>query len=194
MLQAFAIAPPALPASDTVLVTLAPLLGDVMTIRKPLARYRVHGANYAALEALDADKFRRRLQEDIETARLFASATQRLGLRVPADPLRRCPNHLQYRLASYLVDRAAHPFPKDSLPSLLCRLAHSGIGYSEMRLRDRAILLAWGVACALSPRRYRRKLVLWRFAPTSRPAAVRTLLGALSSLRSSRLPGRASPQ
>ena len=189
--QAFAMAPAGLPASDTVLVTLAPILGDVVTIRKPLARYRIHGANYAALGSLEPDKLHRRLQEDVVTARLFATALRRLRLPVPADPLRRCPNHLQYRLASYLVEPAAHPFPEDSLPRLLYRLLLSGIGYSEMRLRDRAILLVWGLACGLSPRRYRRRFVLWRFAPTSRPAIVRTLLAALSSLQSTRLPNRA---
>ena len=189
--QAFSMAPPGFPASDTVLLTLAPILGDVVTVRKPLARYRIHGANYAALQSLDPSKFQRRLQEDVETARLFATASRRLHLSVPADPLRRCPSHLQYRLASYLVDPAAHPFPEDRVSSLLCRLLLSGIGYSEMRLRDRVILLAWAMACGLSPRYCRRKLVLWRFAPTSRPAVIRNLLAALSSLRSARLPNRA---
>src|SRR5438067_2536830 len=31
---------PSIPQSDAVLLTLAPILGDVLTIRKPLARYR----------------------------------------------------------------------------------------------------------------------------------------------------------
>jgi hypothetical protein len=177
-------APSTMPASDTVLLTLAPILGDVLTIDKPLARYRVHAANYAAMQSLDAAKFRRRLQEDVETARLFATASRRANLAVPPDPLRRCPSHLQYRLASYLVEPTAHPFPGDTASSLLCRLLFSGIGYTQLRLRDRAILLAWGIACGLGPRKYRRSLVLWRFAPTSRPAVIRTLLGALSSLRS----------
>jgi glycosyl transferase family 2 len=189
--QAFSMAPLGLPASDTVLLTLAPIMGDVVTIRKPLARYRIHGANYAALQSLDAGKLQRRLQEDVETARLFATAARGLRLSVPADPLRRCPNHLQYRLASYLVDPAGHPFPEDRLLRLLCRLVLSSIGYSEMPLRDRTILLTWTFACGLSPRRYRRKLVLWRFAPTSRPTLVRSVLAVLSSLRSTRLPNRA---
>jgi glycosyltransferase involved in cell wall biosynthesis len=189
--NAFSMAPSTLPASDTVLLTLAPILGDVLTIRKSLARYRIHSANYAAMRSLDAAKFRRRLQEDVETARLFATASRRLNLAVPSDPLRRCPSHLQYRLASYLVEPAAHPFPGDTVPSLLYRLVSSGIAYSQMRLRDRAILLAWGTACGLMPRDFRRNLILWRFAPTSRPPVIKTLLTVLSSLRSTRLPNRA---
>jgi hypothetical protein len=189
--SAFSMAPSTMPASDTLLLTLAPILGEVLTIRKPLARYRIHAANYAALRTLDAAKFRRRLREDVETACLFATASRRLHLAVPPHPLLRSPNHLQYRLASYLIEPAEHPFPGDTVSSLVYRLARSGIGYSQLRLRDRAILLAWGIACSLAPRDCRLNLVLWRFAPTSRPAVIKALLAALSSLRTTRLPDRA---
>jgi hypothetical protein len=189
--RAFSMAPSTMPTSDTLLLTLAPIFGEVLTIRKPLARYRVHAANYAALRTLDAAKFRRRLQEDVETARLFATASRQLHVAVPPDPLFRCPNHLQYRLASYLIEPAKHPFPGDTVSSLVYRLACSGIGYSQLRLRDRAILLAWGIACGLAPRDCRENLVLWRFAPTSRPPIIKALLAALSSLRTTRLPDRA---
>jgi Glycosyl transferase family 2 len=189
--NAFGMASWKMPASDTLLLTLAPLLGDVLTIRKPLGRYRLHAANNVALGSLDAVKFRNRLQEDIEKARMLAAVCQQLSLPLAADLLNRNLGHLQYRLASYSVDPAAHPFPGDTMSSLLCNLASSGIRYSQMRLRDRVILLTWASACALVPRRYRRTLVAWRFAPTSRPKALRTLLNALSSLRSIGLPGRA---
>jgi glycosyltransferase involved in cell wall biosynthesis len=177
--KAFSMAPSTLPSSDTVLVHLAPILGDVLTITKPLARYRVHGGNYGMLGTLrlrDTGRIRQRLQEDVETARLFATAARRRHLPVPVDPLRRCLSHLQYRLSSYLLDPMAHPFPGDTTPKLLCRLVRSAIGYSQLRLRDRTILLAWGIACALAPQVYRWNLVLWRFDPTTRPALIKALL------------------
>jgi hypothetical protein len=189
--NAFAMAPSTMPASDTVLLTLAPILGDVLTIRKPLARYRLHAANNVALKSLDAVKLRDRLQEDVHKARFLATVAQRLDLSVSPDLLGCNLGHLQYRLASYLVDPSAHPFREDTTASLLRDLASSAITSSQMRLRDRAILLAWAIACALAPQNYRRNFVLWRFAPTSRPAVIRTLLGVLSSLRSTRLPDRA---
>ena len=71
------------------------------------------------------------------------------------------------------------------------RLIFAAVTYSQMRLRDRAILLVWIIACALTPLFYRRNLILWRFVATSRPAVIRTLLGTFSSLRSTRLPDRA---
>src|SRR5215831_17464095 len=58
-----------LQASDAPLLTLAPILGDVLTIRKPLARLRIHGANDGALLYLDPAKFRNRLRQDVQMAR-----------------------------------------------------------------------------------------------------------------------------
>jgi glycosyltransferase involved in cell wall biosynthesis len=182
---------PSIPQSDAVLLTLAPILGDVLTIRKPLARYRWHDASYSAMQSLDASKLRERLRQDIEKARLFASVCGQLRLPVPLDPLRYSLNHLQYRLASYLVEPSAHPFPEDSMSGLVYRLVSSASMSSQMPLRDRAILVAWIIACFLVPPGSRRNVVLWRFAPMSRPRAINTLLGALSSLRSPRLPDRA---
>jgi hypothetical protein len=192
--KAFSMAPSTLPSSDTVLLVLAPILGDVLTIAKPLARYRIHGGNTGGLGALrlrDTSGLRQRLREDVEAARLFATASRRLHLPVPADPLRRCLSHLQYRLSSYLLDPMAHPFPGDTTLNLVCRLVRSASGYSQLRLRDRTILLAWGIACAGAPQGYLWNLVLWRFDPSLRPALIKALLAIFSSVRSARLPNRA---
>jgi glycosyltransferase involved in cell wall biosynthesis len=182
---------PTIPQSDAVFATVAPILGDVLTIRKPLARYRIHDASYSAMRSLDASKFRVFLHQDTEKAHLFVNVSRRLQLPVSRDPLKHSLNHLQYRLASYLVEPSAHPFPEDTKSNLVFRLMSSATKSSQMPLRDRVILLAWTIACALAPRHYRRNLILWRFSATSRPAVIRTLLGVASSLRSTRLPDRA---
>jgi Glycosyl transferase family 2 len=188
--NAFAMAPATIPESDAVLLTLAPMMGDILTIRRSLARYRIHATNTMALASLDAAKLRKRLHQDAEVALLFATASQRLHLPVAHDPLSCSFNHLQFRFASRLVDPSAHPFPGDTVIGLGCRLICAAVTYSQMRLRHRAILLVWVIACALTPSYYRRNLILWRFSSISRPAVVRTLLGTLSSLRSTRLPDR----
>jgi hypothetical protein len=189
--NAFAMAPPTMWASDDPLLTLAPLLGDVLTIPKPLACYRIHDANDGASGSLDSAKLRKRLNQDVEKARLFLTVSCQLNLAVPLDPLSDSLNHLQYRFASYLVEPSAHPFPEDTVSGLVHRLVSSAIRSTQMPLRDRGILLAWTIACALAPPRCRRNLVLWRFAATSRPAVIKKLLTALSSLRSTPL---AEPQ
>jgi glycosyltransferase involved in cell wall biosynthesis len=177
--------------SDAILLTLAPILGDVLSIRKPLARYRSHDASFGGMRSLDVAKLRKQLNQDVERARLFVRVSRQFELSVPHDPLRYCLVHLQYRLASFLVERSPHPFPEDRLPSLIYHLFSSASTSSQMRLRDRAVLVAWAIACVLAPPARRRNLVLWRYAPTSRPRVIKALLWALSSLRSARLPDKA---
>ncbi len=102
---------PTIPQSDAVLLTIAPILGDVLTIRKSLARYRIHGASWGAMiESLDASKLRQLLQQDIQRAHLLATVCHQLRLPVSRDPLKHSSHHLQYRLASYLIEPACAPF------------------------------------------------------------------------------------
>jgi Glycosyl transferase family 2 len=189
--KAFAIGP-TIPQSDAVFLTIAPILGDVLTIRKPLARYRIHGASWGSMMgSLNTFKLRQLLHQDVERGQLFATIARQLQLPVSRDPLRNNFHHLQYRLASCLVEPSAHPFPEDTKSGLVFGLISSVAKSSQMPLRNRAILISWAVACTLAPERYRRNLVLWRFSAISRPAVVKTLLGTLSSLRSTRLPDQA---
>jgi hypothetical protein len=141
------------------------------------------------MRSLDPAKLRTRLEQYVER-RLLAIVCQRLGLPVPRDPVRRGLNHLQCRLASYLMEPSAHPFPGDTVPRIFCRLVSSATMSTQMPLRDRAILVAWAIACTAAPQNYRRSLILWRFSRTSRPAVINALLAAASSLRSPRLPDR----
>ena len=165
------------------LLTFAPLLGDVVTIRKPLARYRAHDASQSGMSSVNAvPKLRRRLHQDVEKACLFASVARRLDLSVPRDPLNYSLHHLQYRFASYMVEPCAHPFPEDTKSRLVYRLvslATSSCADAAARQSDIARLD--NRMCCERARRYRRHLILWRFSVTSRPAVVRTLLGRLSS-------------
>jgi len=181
---------PTIPESDAALLTLAPILGDVLTIRKPLARYRSHSASYGGMRSLDSSKLRKQLHQDVEKARLFARVSRQLGIPVPPDPLHYSLNHLQYRFASYLIEPLAHPFPEDTMSGLVYRLMFSASMSSQMHLRNRAMLAAWTIACVLAPSVFRQNIVLWRFAPRSRPRLIRSLLAALSSLRTPRLPDR----
>jgi hypothetical protein len=70
----------------------------------------VDGTDDGALLSLDPAKFRNRLRQDVEMARLLATASQRLRLPAAHDPLSCSFNHLQFRFASLLVDPSAHPF------------------------------------------------------------------------------------
>jgi glycosyltransferase involved in cell wall biosynthesis len=182
---------PTIPQSDAVFLTIAPILGDVLTIRKPLARLRIHDASWGSMVgSLNAFKLRQLLHQDVERARLFSRVSRQLRLPASLDPLKNSFHHLQYRLASYLFEPSTHPFSDDTKSALLLRLISSVAKSPQMPLRDRAILIVWAITCVLAPQHYRRNLILWRFSAISRPALLKTVLGKLSSLRSTRLPDR----
>jgi glycosyltransferase involved in cell wall biosynthesis len=186
--KAFSMATSTMRWSDDVLLTLAPLLGDVLTIRKPLVRFRIHSANNTALaQSLDPGKISSQIKQDVEKVRVLLKVTRELRLPVPHDPLRYNLNHLQYRLASYLAEASAHPFPEDTMPALGYRLVASASMSSQMHLRDRMLLVAWTFACLLAPPEFRKSFVLWRFAPMSRPR------GHQGASRGTELPPVASP-
>src|SRR6516225_2851530 len=87
---------PTIPQSDAVLLTIAPILGDVLTIRKPLARLRIHDASWGSMtNSLNAAKLRQLLYQDIERAHLFATVSRQLRLPVSQDPLKHSFHHLQ---------------------------------------------------------------------------------------------------
>jgi hypothetical protein len=105
-----------------------------------------------------------------------------LSLKASRDPLQYSLHHLEYRLASYLIQPSTHPFPEDRKWSLVYRLILAAVICSQVAVRYRAVLPAWAIACALAPHHHRRTLAEWRFAGTSRPAVIRTLLGLLNPL------------
>jgi glycosyltransferase involved in cell wall biosynthesis len=181
---------PVTPQSDGVLLAIAPILGDVLTVRKPLARYRIHARNAMAQASLDTAKLQIRLREDVVKAQLFVTVARQLGLTVPHDPLQYSLHHLEYRIASYLIQPSAHPFAEDRKWSLVYRLISAAVKCSQVPVRYRAILPAWAIACALAPRHYRRSLVEWRFAATSRPAVIGKFLHLVDAFRAKRLADR----
>ena len=48
-------------ANDSYCLAAAPLLGDVITVAKPLVSYRVHDRNQGALSKLDVHQFERQM-------------------------------------------------------------------------------------------------------------------------------------
>jgi len=164
-------------SADGYLVTLAPLLGQVLSIEEPLGVYRLHGRNaWAMLESADPERFRRLLRQDFNRYGALARKTAELGLEPPTDPGIHDWLHLEHRICSLCIDPEGHLVRSDSRASLGLR------GFSESR-RDarlawkrRAMLAAWFLAAGLLPRRLARTLVIWRMAPEARPWPLMRLL------------------
>ena len=67
---AFVMAPETIPELDAILLSLAPMMGDILTIRRPLGRIRIHATNTWGMRSLEPAKVRKRLQQDAELAHL----------------------------------------------------------------------------------------------------------------------------
>jgi glycosyltransferase involved in cell wall biosynthesis len=177
--------PPVLAGADGPLNTLAPLYGDVVTLNRVLASYRVHGANDGAQGALAADKFARFIRHDQHRAELLREHAARRGFRVEGDPLDRAVLHLQYRLASLRLLPSHHPIPGERLRSI-ARRGIAAAWHSRERLPARLFLMLWFIAVASLPRNAAKRLIALRFVPTSRPALLGALLRRLGALRGTR--------
>ncbi len=170
-------------AADSCCIAAAPYLGDVITVPKPLVSYRIHGQNDGAFSELDTLRFSR---EVTRATQLFAYAQRtaaRVGIQVPNDAVRYSLTLLPYRVASYRLEPASHPLPRDNRLSLLGDLARGWGRPQGMRLQARAAIALWTVLVLLSPAPLARRLVLWRFAPGTRPKLLMQSLRQLGVVR-----------
>jgi len=166
-------------ASDTYSIAAAPLLGDVVTIPRPLVSYRVHGRNQVALSGLDIPRFHEqmvRVRQQHAYARTIAAGA---GLEFSDGALDRSLEYLPYRMASLKLAPAEHEIEGDTLMRVLRHFAAACFVPQGLSLRARLLLLAWAWTVALSPQGLASRLILWRFAAVARPHALRRLLAWL---------------
>jgi glycosyltransferase involved in cell wall biosynthesis len=174
--------PAVLAGADGPLNTLAPLYGDVVTLDRALARYRVHGANDGAQGALAADKFARFIRHDQHRAELLRQHAARRGYAVHGDPLDRAVLHLQYRLASLRLLPSHHPVPGERAAAV-ARRGVIAAWRAGKRLPARLFMMLWFLAVAGLPRGGAKRLIALRFVPASRPALLGAVLRRLGALR-----------
>jgi hypothetical protein len=174
---------PRVPAgADGPLNTVAPLYGEVATIDRPLAWYRVHGENDGAQKNLAADKFARFIRHDQVRAEFLRQHAGRLGVAVEGDPLDRAILHLQYRLASLVLRPEAHPVAGETRAQIVAHAIRAARALGD-NAASKVALVAWFAGVAALPRPLARKLIAFRFVPESRPRAIGAVLRALRVLR-----------
>jgi glycosyl transferase family 2 len=166
-------------ASDSYCLAAAPLLGDVVTIAKPLVSYRIHGRNDGAMSALDATRFARELARAkwrFDYAQKLAGSN---GFSIPDHVFGRSLATLPYRLASLRLDPERHPIPVDSLPAIVADTIKAALVPQGRTATACAALIAWTLLVAALPRRAAVPLTLWRFASPSRPKVLQWALAQL---------------
>jgi hypothetical protein len=150
-------------STDSTCLALAPLLGDVVTVAKPLVRYRQHGSNDSNLFAMPG-RFAREIARAITRQRSVELVLASLNKPLPpAGSLRRSRYLLQLRIASLRMQPEAHPLPGDSRLVALGDAIRSVCGSSFYPVHKRALMAAWGIITLLAPEPVARRLVSIRF-------------------------------
>ena len=155
--------------TDSTCIAMAPFFGDVVTIAKPLVKYRIHGANDSDL-LRDERNFAREVARAVKRLRAARDASRAQGHAGPRpDALFRGRHLLQLRLASMRLRPDEHPLHRDSRLRALgdAMLIPFRSGFEPF---GRGLLIAcWSALVATLPRLLARALIGWRFA--SQPPA-----------------------
>ncbi len=167
------------PASDSYCLAAAPLLGDVVTIAKPLVCYRIHGRNDGAMSAFDVTRFARELARAQWRFGYAQGIARRNGISIPDRVFRHSLATLPYRLASLRLDPERHPIAGDSLAAVVADTVRAAFVPQGRTPVACAALIAWTLLVAALPRRAGAPLALWRFASPSRPRALQWALARL---------------
>lgn len=162
---------------DAYLLLLAPLLGEVVSIHRPLGAFRDHGDNHWAMRAVTPERLRSYLAYDARRVRLMRGMQDRLGFRLVEPWLEGTPSHLQTRLASLRLDPGGHPRPEDRR-STLARAGLAALARDRsLGGRKRLLFAAWFVLVAALPRALVGPLIEASYVDRRQPALLRALLG-----------------
>jgi len=150
-------------STDSTCLALAPLMGDVISIRSPLAHYRRHDKNDSALRG-NAKLFAREVARAMQRQASAAIYTNATNVEAPKeDALRRSWYVLQLRIASMRLAPEGHPLPGDGrLTAIFDTMRNLLLPGSEPSKR-RVKLTAWALATLLAPQKAASWLITKNF-------------------------------
>jgi glycosyltransferase involved in cell wall biosynthesis len=138
-------------AAEKSLVFLTPFFGDVVSLRAPLGRYRIHATNDSRFKGRHLEALHRKLSAPYfvpETiCRIAASKGIDLDPRVLGSTLRR----IKMRIASLRLDPASHPIAGDTRLGLFIKGTRASLREPDMSLTIRAKQIAWLLVMATAP-------------------------------------------
>lgn len=101
-------------STDTTCIAMAPFMGDVITIARPLVLYRMHDSNDSNMLSNEGN-FGREVQRAVKRLRAAQDACDLMGRPAPSErSLFRGSHLLQLRAASLRLRPAEHPLSEDS--------------------------------------------------------------------------------
>jgi len=158
---------------DTILTCNAPFFGEVISLSKPFACYRIHTENLYRLTVADASQFTRLLTYFAYEIEYFTGRCRSWG--VPFDPVaarnhslwalecRLIADKLAYNNSPAVTGSSHHPVRSLFRALRVCVRA-------RLPMLTRIIGAGWLIVVAVSPQSIARPLIALRFIPSARPA------------------------
>ncbi len=148
--------------SDSACLAAAPFLGDVITITKPLAYYRMHGKNDSNLLS-DPKRFGREVARAQARWQFSQKIAEIIGLHLREKTLFKSLHLLQLRVASLRLAPDVHPLANDNRHRAIGDAVQALWSFPAASLKHRTILVAWAVLTLLAPKPFAIKLIALRF-------------------------------
>jgi glycosyltransferase involved in cell wall biosynthesis len=133
---------------DGLVIGLAPLYGEIVSLRQSLGAYRHHDRNHSEASGTNLRKIRNDLVNETSRAAAIERHATALGHRIGHDLSLRIPGHCKGRLVSLRLERGTHPFPGDSAIGLALAGITACWRFPHHRLSKR---IAVSIAFALLP-------------------------------------------
>jgi glycosyltransferase involved in cell wall biosynthesis len=165
-------------AIDSYFLPTAPFLGDVLTVAKPLVRYRIHGGNDGAQAELRVEKITRDLQRHINRSAYADRICAVHGIKLVSDRWRYGYYNMAMRLSSLRLAPSRHPISGDGIRRCMIDGATAVTRAQGMTPARHVAMAVWLTAVALAPKVIARALISWRFAPDTRPRILQRIIGA----------------
>jgi len=175
---------------DGVLNTVAPVYGDVVTIPRVLASYRLHGTNMWSSDGQDHSRLPVRIRDRCHEVALMREHARGMNVEVPAvNVLDHELPFLNYRLMAVKLGLDYPGKDADSLARLLVRALRQ-VARESLPLRSTVAHAAWFVVFSATPARLSPHLIRLRF---NRSAVIEALRQLFPWQRGSDAAARAAP-
>ena len=141
---------------DDALNVVAPLHGEVITLRKALGCYRVHEHNTSEHAELSVKRFERYAKDFEERQRFLQDSCQKLGIKIADDLIRNDLPYWESKLAATVLMPNASRWPF-LWPTVRASLT------SILDIGQRTVHAVWAAGLVLTPRPVARYLLAQRF-------------------------------
>ncbi|MEN3347360.1 MAG: hypothetical protein V7632_995 [Bradyrhizobium sp.] len=168
---------------DACCLAAAPFLGDVVTIPAPMGSYRIHGRNDGAVSKIDRQQLVLHVVRAQQRHRYAQRIAMRMGLAIRDDAIDSSLGYLPYRLASLRMASDLHPLQGDRAAKVVLAATRAVFAPQGVAWAGRLALWTWTLLASVLPTRSAQRLILWRFAPATRPVVLRAGLRRLGILR-----------